>query len=104
LLNTSLTVRPSEPESHLSVWEEFTKSVFEFLSEKEDVIWVLLGKKASDYCHLITNKSHVIIERTHPSPYSATKSSTTQSAFMESNIFKEINKSLEKFKKQPISW
>jgi uracil-DNA glycosylase len=104
LLNTALTVRPSEPESHLLIWSEFTKRVFEFLCKKDDIIWVLLGKKAADYKQLITNKNHTIIERTHPSPYSATKSSLTQSAFIESNLFKEINQSLVKYKKSTISW
>lgn len=104
LLNTALTVRHSEPESHLLIWKNFTKSVFEFLSKKDDVIWVLLGKKASEYKDWITNKNHIIIERTHPSPYSATKSSSSQNAFMESNLFREINKCLEKHKKPAISW
>lgn len=104
LLNTALTVRPSEPESHLSLWTEFTEKVFKFLSKKEDVIWVLLGKKAAEYKDLITNKNHIIIERTHPSPYSATKSSSSQIAFMESNLFREINQHLMKKNKNPISW
>jgi uracil-DNA glycosylase len=104
LLNTALTVRPSEPESHLSVWKEFTEQVFSLLSKKDNIVWVLLGKKAADYKELIINKNHIIIERTHPSPYSATKSSSTQNAFMESNLFREINQQLIKQNKNPISW
>lgn len=104
LLNTALTVRPSEPESHLLLWKAFTENVFSFLSKKDDVIWVLLGKKAAEYKELITNKNHIVVERTHPSPYSATKSSSTQKAFMESNLFREINQHLIKHDKNPISW
>lgn len=104
LMNTALTVKKSEPESHIDLWKEFSKKVIEKLSEKKFIVWVLLGKKASEWKDLITNKNHIILEATHPSPFSAFKSSSSQSAFIGSGIFKNINKELVKKGFDKISW
>jgi len=104
LLNTALTVRPSDPESHLELWSSFSKKVIEKISEKEFVVWVILGKKAADWKECITNKNHIILEATHPSPFSALKSSGTQKAFIGSGIFKSVNRELLKRGFEKISW
>ncbi len=104
LLNTALTVLPGEPESHIDLWSPFSKKVIEKLSEKDFIVWVLFGKKAADWKDYITNKNHIILETTHPSPLSAYKSNSTQTAFIGSNIFKNINKELYKRGFNKISW
>lgn len=104
LLNTALTVRPSEPESHIELWSSFSKKIIEKISEKDFVIWVILGKKAADWKDYITNKNHIILEATHPSPFSALKSSGTQKAFIGSGIFKSVNAELLKKGFEKISW
>ena len=104
LLNTSLTVRPSEQESHCELWRHFSEKIIEKLSEKNFIVWILLGKKASDWKEFITNKNHVIFEATHPSPYSALKSTSTQPAFIGSNIFKNTNKELYNREINKIVW
>jgi|LauGreDrversion4_2_1035121.scaffolds.fasta_scaffold01633_11 uracil-DNA glycosylase len=103
LMNTSLTVLHGSPESHLELWSNFMKKVFKKLSEKEFIIWVVLGKKASEWKDLITNKNHVILETSHPSPFSA-YNSNSQKAFMGSNLFKNVNKELYKKGIDNISW
>jgi uracil-DNA glycosylase len=104
LLNTALTVKESEPESHLELWEPFSKKIIRKLSEKDFIIWIILGKKAADWKPEITNKNHIILETTHPSPFSALKPSSTQVAFMGSNIFKNVNKELYKKGLDKIVW
>lgn len=104
LLNTALTVREGEPESHLELWSDFSDKVIKKLSEKDFVVWIILGKKAADWKTSITNKNHIILEATHPSPFSALKSSGTQKAFIGSGIFKSVNKELSKNGIDKISW
>jgi uracil-DNA glycosylase len=104
LLNTALTVRPSDPESHLELWTPFSEKIIKKLSEKDFIVWVLFGKKAAEWKEFIINKKHVILEATHPSPYSALKASSTQIAFIGSNIFKNVNKELYKKGIDKIAW
>jgi len=104
LLNTSLTVRTSETDSHLELWSSFSKKVIEKISEKEFVVWVILGKKASDWKDYITNNNHIILEATHPSELKSSGSSGSQKAFIGSGIFKDINRELLKKDLEKISW
>jgi uracil-DNA glycosylase len=104
LLNTALTVRESNPESHIELWEPFSKKIIEKLSEKDFIVWILLGKKAADWKEFIKNKNHIILEATHPSPFSALKASSKQSAFIGSNIFKNANKELYKKGIDKVIW
>ena len=104
MLNSALTVREGEPESHLDLWEDMFKDVLEKLSEKEFIVWIILGKKAAEYKEYITNPNHVILEASHPSPFSANRASNTQSAFIGSGIFKKVNQELYKKRVDKISW
>lgn len=104
LINTALTVKEGQPESHLELWSTFFEKVLDKLSEKNDIVWIILGKKAADYKDNITNPTHHIVEATHPSPFSANKSSGSQVAFMGSNIFKKVNNILYKLHNDKISW
>jgi len=103
LLNTALTVLKGSPESHLDLWNNFMKMVFKKLSEREFTIWVILGKKSSEWKEYITNDNHIILETSHPSPFSAHNNSNNN-AFIGSNLFKNINKELYKKGIDNISW
>lgn len=103
LLNTTLTVTPKEPESHIKIWSEFFKEVMKKITMLDNVIWIILGKKASEHIEMIP-KNHLIFQSTHPSPFSALKSSNTQQAFMGSNIFKNVNEALKKNGMEKIVW
>ena len=73
LLNTTLTVRESSPQSHKGHgWEILTDKIISLINEKnEPVVFMLWGGNARAKKSLITNKSHLILECAHPSPLSA---------------------------------
>ncbi|MCC0781543.1 uracil-DNA glycosylase [Clostridioides sp. ES-S-0108-01] len=100
LLNTALTVRAHEANSHKDKgWEIFTDRVISILSEREDpVIFVLWGSNARKKVELIDTSKHYILEAPHPSPLSANK------GFFGCKHFSKINKILEKLGKEPINW
>lgn len=75
LLNTALTVRAHEANSHKGKgWETFTDHIIETLNLREDpVIFVLWGNNARSKKKLIDTNRHYIIESAHPSPLSASR-------------------------------
>lgn len=103
LLNTSLTVKEGETESHVELWRNFTEKVIENLCEKDFIVWVILGKRVSQWKDLIINKNHIILETAHPYEIKSEKSNT-QKSFIGSGIFKNINKELSKSGLDKIMW
>ena len=100
LLNTSLTVRAGEANSHKNKgWEIFTDKIISLINEKTDpVVFLLWGNNAINKKKLITNKQHLILSSTHPSPLSASR------GFFGSKPFSKINKFLVSVNKAPIDW
>ena len=100
LLNTSLTVRAGEANSHKSIgWEIFTDKIISLINEKEDaVVFLLWGNNAIKKKNLITNKRHLILTSVHPSPLSASR------GFFGSKPFSKINNFLTSVDKNPINW
>lgn len=100
LLNTVLTVRAHEANSHKDRgWEILTDKIIETLNERKDpVIFVLWGANARSKKKIITNKTHYILEAPHPSPLSAHR------GFFGCNHFTKINKILLELNKEPINW
>lgn len=100
LLNTSLTVRASNANSHSKIgWEIFTDYVIRVLNEREEaVIFILWGNNAKSKIKLITNGRHYIIKSVHPSPLSANR------GFFGSKPFSKANQILESLEKTPIDW
>jgi uracil-DNA glycosylase len=100
LLNTVLTVRRSEPNSHKGKgWETFTDRVIQLLNEREKpIVFVLWGKHAQAKKPLITNGHHYIIEAPHPSPFSANR------GFFGSKPFSKINAFLQSIGETEINW
>ena len=100
LLNTSLTVVKGEPNSHKDIgWHNLTNYIIKVLNLKEDpVVFILWGRYAQTKKDLITNRNHLIIESSHPSPFSAYQS------FFGSKPFSKTNDFLIKNKKEPINW
>lgn len=100
LLNTVLTVRESEPNSHKKLgWTIFTDKIIELLNERDDpVIFVLWGKNAIDKLPLITNTNHYVLTAVHPSPLSASR------GFFGCKHYSKINNILLSMGKQPIDW
>ncbi len=99
LLNTVLTVRESEANSHRKKgWEKFTDAVIQCIGErKTPCVFILWGKPAEKKLPLI-GEQHSTIVSPHPSPLSASR------GFFGSRPFSRTNESLESFGQQAIDW
>ena len=100
LLNTVLTVRHGQADSHKGCgWEAFTDAVIRLVNQKTDpVVFVLWGRNAQAKRPLITNPIHLILCAPHPSPLSA------RYGFFGSKPFSKINAFLEKNGRGAIDW
>lgn len=100
LLNTVLTVRRGEANSHKGKgWELLTDEIIRKLNDKtEPVVFILWGANARSKKSLITNPIHGIIESAHPSPLSAFN------GFFGSRPFSQANKFLILNRIPPINW
>lgn len=100
LLNTSLTVRGGEANSHRNKgWEIFTDAIISILNKREDpIVFILWGSNAISKEKLITNKAHYIIKSPHPSPLSAHR------GFFGSKPFSKTNNFLKSIGKALIDW
>jgi uracil-DNA glycosylase len=103
LLNTVLTVRQGEANSHARKgWEQFTDAVIEKLnSEKQGLVFLLWGNPAAKKASGVDDERHTIIRSSHPSPLGATK---TSSPFLGSRCFSRANKALSDSGQTPIDW
>ena len=100
LLNTSLSVRAHQANSHSKCgWAWFTDSVIKLISDKkENVVFILWGGNARSKKPLIDSKKHCIIESVHPSPLSA------YNGFYGSKPFSKTNAYLQSKGISPIDW
>lgn len=100
LLNTALTVRAGEANSHNGKgWEILTDFIIEKLNEREKpMVFLLWGRKARDREHLITNPNHKVFTAPHPSPFSA------RSGFFGCGHFNAANRELILAGEMPIIW
>ena len=100
LLNTVLTVREGQPNSHKDKgWEQFTDRVIGELNRKETpVVFLLWGANAERKAQIITNPVHYKLSAPHPSPLSAYR------GFFGCRHFSKTNEILQKSRQQPIQW
>ena len=100
LLNTVLTVREHEPNSHRGKgWEILTDRIISELNNKQTpVVFLLWGANARSKKTLITNPLHVKLETVHPSPLSA------YNGFFGCRHFSKANAILEASGQTPINW
>ena len=100
LLNTVLTVREGEPNSHKSLgWTTFTDKVISLLNQREDpVIFLLWGRNAAEKLPLITKNRHYVLSCAHPSPLSASH------GFLGCKHYSKVNEILKRMEKPPIHW
>lgn len=103
LLNTVLTVRAGESNSHAKRgWEFFTDSIIRYLGGSDTPkVFMLWGRNAQNKERLIDNKKHLILKTPHPSPLSAyngffgCKHFSKANAFLKENGSKEIDWRIE---------
>lgn len=100
LLNTVLTVRAGEANSHKGQgWETFTDEVIRKLSDRETpIVFVLWGRPAQMKRQLIDISRHAILESVHPSPLSAHR------GFLGSKPYSKINQQLTEWGMEPIDF
>lgn len=100
LINTVLTVRAGEANSHKGQgWEVLTDTIITKLSDREEpIIFVLWGKPAQLKKKLIDTSKHVILEAPHPSPLSAHR------GFFGSKPYSKINAQLAAWGEKPIDF
>ena len=98
LLNASLSVIKGKPGSQMDIWEEFTNSTIQFISEQnESCVFLLLGNFAKAKKVFIKSNSsnnNRVVMGVHPSPMAA------QYGFFGSNIFKKVEEALG----EKINW
>jgi uracil-DNA glycosylase len=100
LLNTVLTVRDGEPNSHRKQgWEKFTDFVIEQLNRHPQcLVFLLWGKPAEKKATLIDPSRHAVIVSPHPSPLSAHR------GFFGSRPFSKANAALASTGRETIDW
>lgn len=100
LLNTVLTVRAGQANSHRNMgWEYFTDKIISLLNYREDpIVFILWGSNAQSKLSIIKNPKHYIIKSPHPSPLSAYR------GFFGSRPFSKANKFLVSIGKATIDW
>ncbi len=100
LLNTTLTVRESSPQSHKGHgWEILTDRIISLMNEKSSpVVFMLWGGNARAKKFLITNPHHLVLECAHPSPLSA------YAGFFGCGHFKKANEFLISNNEKEIDW
>lgn len=93
LLNSVLTVQKDTPGSHRGKgWETFTDEVIKLVNEKETpVVFLLWGNYAKEKKALITNPKHLILESSHPSPFSVRYGFDGCGHFSKANEFLKAN-------------
>ena len=100
MLNTVLTVRANEANSHRKRgWERFTDQVIRHVSDgAQPVVFVFWGKPAQKKKKLVDLARHRVIESPHPSPLSAHR------GFLGSRPFSQINEFLTASGVSPVDW
>jgi uracil-DNA glycosylase len=102
LLNTVMTVCRGRANSHKNQgWEPFTDAIIRAVAVKQaPVAFMLWGRPAQRKSRLIHGR-HVVIEASHPSPLSVTR---TPSPFRASRPFSTANARLVALRQPPIDW
>ncbi len=100
LLNTVLTVRAGQPNSHKNKgWEIFTDRVISELDRKETpVVFLVLGANSEKKARVINKPIHKKLINVHPSPLSAYR------GFFGCRHFSKANIILSESGQEPIKW
>lgn len=100
LLNTVLTVRAHESNSHKGKgWENFTDAIIRAVNEQNrPIVYMLWGSHAQQKIPMLNNPKHLILKAPHPSPLSAHR------GFFGCRHFSQANEFLEKNGIEPIDW
>ena len=100
LLNTVLTVRAGEANSHQKHgWEMFTDAVIRGLDQVDrPLVFLLWGRPAGEKAAMLHNPKHLILKCPHPSPLSASR------GFFGCRHFSKCNAFLSENGEEMIDW
>ena len=100
MLNAVLTVQAKNAGSHQQKgWEQFTDRIIEILNQyKQHLVFMLWGSHAQKKGSKIDRSRHLVLQTTHPSPFSAHK------GFLGCGHFSKANKYLTEHSLTPINW
>ncbi|MCR4868021.1 Uracil-DNA glycosylase [Lachnospiraceae bacterium C10] len=100
LLNTVLTVRAHQANSHAGIgWEEFTDAVIRAVEAQDrPVVFLLWGSHAGKKASMIHHPKHLVLKAPHPSPLSAYR------GFFGCKHFSQCNDFLKGEGLEPIDW
>jgi uracil-DNA glycosylase len=102
LLNTVLTVRRDEPNSHRGRgWEPFTDAVIRAVARRPDPVAFLLWGGPAQAKRPLLGDRHVVVTSNHPSPLSA---NSAPIPFRGSRPFSTVNARLAALGRPPIDW
>lgn len=88
MLNTCLTVRAHEANSHANRgWERFTQKVIDVVAQKRTrgVVFLAWGTPAGKRVQRVDRERHLVLQSVHPSPLSASR------GFFDCGHFKTAN-------------
>ncbi len=100
LLNTVLTVRAHQPNSHRNHgWEQFTDAIIRAVETQDrPIVYMLWGTPAQSKAPMVTNPRHLVLKAPHPSPLSAYR------GFFGCRHFSQCNEFLQAHAVTPIDW
>lgn len=100
LYNPTLTVNQGNANSHKGIWTAFTKAVFNALTTKENLVFILWGKEAQDafYKLPLTIKDNLFCLCEHPA------SASFQQRIWNCNHFTACNEWLKSRNLTEIEW
>ncbi|MDE7180198.1 MAG: uracil-DNA glycosylase [Muribaculaceae bacterium] len=100
LLNSSLTVREHQPQSHADIgWQYLTDAAVRKLAEERaNLVFILWGSHAIKKGAFIDRNRHLVLTSAHPSPLSAHR------GFFGNRHFSKANEYLIAHGKTPVEW
>lgn len=100
LLNNALTTQLNKPGTHYEIWKEFLSFVLDYLYwNKPDIVFILMGKVASEWEDFINDSNSFVITTEHPASACYKKTD-----WDSKNCFNRANKFLVDHNKEPIIW
>lgn len=101
MLNTALTCEIGKSASHYEIWKNFINYTIDILNhKKENLVFILLGKRAQEYEDMIDEEKHCIIKASHPA-----SAAYNNNEYWDCNdCFNKCNNYLKTFNKQTIKW
>lgn len=105
LLNASLSVEQGKANSHVNLWNDFTKYIIDELNNcNHKIIFIAWGAFAYEKLKNINLEKHNLLVSSHPSPLSVYKRFKDFPAFENSRPFSKINNILNENDKKIIIW